>query len=193
MEVGDDAGCCNESVEEAMQGMDWCCVWKYRPNMLWKGALLMYASDASSVLWMITVVQQSCLVAGDTFKSKVTLQMHVTEGAKLKRIKILTICSDKDQTSRSRVITPSKGMGCQYCYCSWKRWPNAIGGCLSYFYLMILLNLIVEDKDHNKKVFLIVKVVQEQENNADKNEMVVWQRGVQWQWWRKQRRPWIGW
>ena len=38
---------------------------------------------------------------------------------------------------------------------------------------MILLNLIVEDKDHNKKVFLIVKVVQEQENNAEKNEMVV--------------------
>ena len=60
-------------------------------------ALLTYSGDPSPVLWLMTVVQQHCLVAGDTFQFKQTLSMHITEEVNFRVVKIATVCSDKYQ------------------------------------------------------------------------------------------------
>ncbi len=61
------------------------------------GGFLTYSGDACPILWLMSVVQQRCLVVGDTFQFKETLSMRIAEEANIRGVEISIVRSDKFQ------------------------------------------------------------------------------------------------
>ena len=101
---------CSEMMEEdAFDAMKhWkkqCKVWtdrharRCRRNMssLGIGDFLTYSCDACPIHRLMSVIQQCCLVVGDTFQLKETLSMHIAEEANLRGVEISMVHSNKFQ------------------------------------------------------------------------------------------------